>query len=1285
MRPSTESSFAFPAARAGVALLALGVFAAGVLAVAPGSWSEGPAPTVLTGLGLVAAGAIAGYAWPRVAAKNRRLERPRPTSGPGFATIALVAEKTTSSVVITDALGRIDWVNDACTQMTGYTLAEALGQRPGQLLHGPETSAATIARFEAGLAARESFEIEILNYRKDGRPYWVQMKVDPVLNADGRLQHYIAIQTDVTERRRQEIMNAGVLAHAAHGIIATDVEGRIEIFNPGAERLTGHAAATVIGRAKLTSLHDPQELAARAAEMGAAGGRAVEPGIETLVLRARETGEADEREWTFLHRDGRRVPVRLSVSPMRDAQGKLTGYLGIASEISAERLAEARQRELDLRLRKIASQVPGLVYQFKLHPDGRMSFPYASEGIREIYGVSPAEVAEDAGAALARIHPQDAERVAAMIRHSAHTLAEWSCEYRVVDPDGGERWLRGNAAPERGAAGEVLWHGLITDVSAQKVAERAHEQNRAFLQGIYSSLDLAIFTLEATPEGDFRFTEVNPGFERITGIAAAQVCGHRPEDLAPALPAEGAAALQANVRRCLAADDSVEYEEQVTFNGRALWWLTRLTPLARADGRVVRLVGRAIDITERKTIELRARSLSERLQLASNAAQIGIWDLNLQTQEQIWDERMHRIYGVPPGDFDRSYAAWTRRVHPADLLRVEQLFQAAIAGKRIYETTFRILRSGGEVRTLRAFGHVERGPDGRPRRMVGVNWDITTEQEAQDETLRAKNEAEQLNRLLGDSLNRAKELAREAAAAGVAKTAFLANMSHEIRTPLNAVLGMSSLLLSSGLNAEQHELAATIRSSGDSLLELINDILDFSKIDSGKLELERQSFGLRECVESAIDVLAVRAAEKKLDLLYWMGDDVPEITEGDITRLRQIIVNLLGNAVKFTTNGEVFLTVRRCAGEVPGGLRLHFAVHDSGIGIAPERMDRLFKSFSQVDASTTRHFGGTGLGLAISKRLVELMRGRIWVESEAGKGSVFQFEVELGTAAAIPPAAPAPVPPTEAFRGRRLLIVDDNATLCRVLCLQAVTWGLVPRSTTSAREALGWVERGDPFDLALVDQNMPEQSGLDFVQALRRSRPPARLPVVLLTSLGQNRLPAELALAGCISKPVKPRLLLALFRDTLLGRVGGPVAEPAADDNIARQHPLRVLLVEDNAVNQRVATLMLKKLGFTADVAGNGREAVTAIEARTYDLVFMDLQMPEMDGLQATREICARWPKGARPHIVAMTANASTDDREACLAAGMDGFVSKPVRLQDIREVLLAAPAREPGDLALAK
>jgi signal transduction histidine kinase/CheY-like chemotaxis protein len=608
-------------------------------------------------------------------------------------------------------------------------------------------------------------------------------------------------------------------------------------------------------------------------------------------------------------------------------------------------------------------------------------------------------------------------------------------------------------------------------------------------------------------------------------------------------------------------------------------------------------------------------------------------------------------------EFDGTYTMWLESVHPDDRERMEQIYRDAIAGTGSFDTSFRITRYvDGEAREIRACAHVQRDAADNPVRVVGVNWDVTAERIAKDELVRARDEAQRF--------------AKEASAATQAKTEFLANMSHEIRTPLNGVIGMSGLLLGTDLTPEQSEFVETIHSSGDALLGLINDILDYSKIESGHLELEQHPFDLRDCVETALDVLSARASEKNIDLVYWIEEDVPAALTGDITRLRQVIVNLLGNAVKFTEHGEVFLHIRQVGKPTPGASRLHFAVHDTGIGIPPDRMDRLFKTFSQVDASTTRQFGGTGLGLAISKRIVNLMGGRIWVESTLGKGSIFQFEIEMPPAQAAPIAKPYLNGRVPALTGRRVLIVDDNATNCRILGLQTESWGLVPCIVSSGAEALALLAKGEPFDMGIIDMQMPHMDGYQLAAEVRKTRSAGRFPLLMLTSLGQGRPPAELGIAACVSKPIKPAALFKLIGDTMPGpqekRVTTVEGKPVSEA-LGVLHPLTILLAEDNPVNQRVALLMLKRLGYTADVAGNGLEAIQALERKNYDLLLTDLQMPEMDGLQASAEICRRWGPESRPRIVAMTANAATSDRDQCFAAGMDDFISKPVRLDDLR------------------
>lgn len=659
------------------------------------------------------------------------------------------------------------------------------------------------------------------------------------------------------------------------------------------------------------------------------------------------------------------------------------------------------------------------------------------------------------------------------------------------------------------------------------------------------------------------------------------------------------------------------------------------------------------DMTARLEVEASLRQQKEFFEAVVINSPVAIITITRQFRVLSWNPEATRLFGYTPAEALGKHIFDLVASEPSVLPEAELASREVVLRGRLHSVTRRVRKDGSVVDVeLRALP-VSVG--GRQLGFIAIYHDIT-------------------------DLERARKAAE---AANQAKSLFLATMSHEIRTPMNAIIGMTGLLLDRALTEEQRDFVATIRQSSEALLTLLNDVLDFSKIEAGRFEAELRPFDLRQCVESVLDLLAVRASEKNLDLGCDIAQQVPQMLVGDASRIRQVLLNLVGNALKFTEQGGAVVSVEGAAVSGEEGSAewaLTFSVQDTGPGIPEDRRAGLFQPFNQLDASVSRRFGGTGLGLAISKRLVEAMGGTIWVESEGipGRGTTFSFTLR---AQAAPQAYAVHLRQEQPLlQGRRVLIVDDNALFRRLLGRQLRAWGVEPVETASGPEALSQFESGTGYDVALIDHHMPGMDGATLAERLRREG--QGLPLLLLSTPGRRGNPPEGLFVGVLSRPLKTSqlydALISCFSQhvpptrELQASRAGPFPGVRPGDSA----PLDILLVEDNATNQKLALLVLERLGYRADVALNGRQALQAVCQKRYDVVLMDLQMPEMDGLEATRRIRQELPPRAQPWVVAMTANAMDSDREQCFAAGMDDFLGKPIRVDALTTALLRCQGR---------
>ena len=1019
------------------------------------------------------------------------------------------------------------------------------------------------------------------------------------------------------------------------------------------------------------------------AEVAAAGGSAdsimlgkVHPDDRARYRTAFIKGLKGEAPMEIAYRlkesDGSVRPVQLRAEVFRNAQGRAIRVLGLTIDMSdqveaARLLAQQAEQQTQLLMRlKLATETAGIaIWETDLKTgefihDGRFG---------ELIGAlptSPFNAAEG-------IHPEDRATVVEATRawlENPSSDAIFSIRHRTANPRAEPQYVQTHMRVDRDAGG-VATHAMGVTWDVTKEVNHAAEleskaaQERALIERLSVTTKAAgiapwEFDIES---GDFSWHGPRPPcfgmddvplkdyFRALTGIVL-------PEDRSVLL-STAADAIANNL-------DSYQYMFRVRGTDGEIHHMQNYARIMRDErGQVRYVVGVTWDVTRdvltTQMLKSRAeenRRLVDQVNIATESAGICSWELDLISRRYLWIENPLEALSYAADADKLDVEALEALVLPQDRSLFREVVATALVNNedRI-SLRYRAHGANGDVVHIQNFGRIVLDERGAPSRLLGVSWDVTEEVVA-SELLRRQTEA--------------------AHAASRAKSHFLANVSHEIRTPMNGIIGMTGLLIETQLDRTQRDYAETIRSSADSLLTVINDILDFSKIEAGKLELESIELDLRAIVEDAGSAMAFQAATKGLELIVNVEPQLSGRVLGDPQRLRQCLVNLVSNAIKFTKAGEIVIEVRS-EHAANGDSLTYFEVRDTGIGIAAKTLDTLFQPFVQADSSTTRHFGGTGLGLSIVRRLVELMGGEIGVSSEVGAGSRFFFRVPLKPTAAILPERRV-----RSEAGGRILIVDDNVTNQRVLSSQLAHAGYQVTTVGSGSAALDELRSATssdhPFDMVITDFQMPDMDGAMLGERIIAMPELASTRLVMLTSLdrhGDTPRLAALGFAAYLTKPVRVRELLDAVARVMSGgpRQWQMDTQPMITLNMLTQSAVQqrfgghVLLVEDNFVNQKVAVRFLDRLGCTVEVASNGAEGVLACQERHFDIVLMDLQMPVMDGMTATRKI-REWETSGHIPIVALTANAMTGDRELCEAAGMDGYLTKPIEVERLRSVL---------------
>lgn len=1140
-------------------------------------------------------------------------------------------------VAVTDAKGIITYANDQFCRISEYSREELIG-KTHRIINSGYHPLAFWKQVWATIKSGESWKGQICNRAKGGRLYWVQTTIRPVLREDGSVERFIAFRTDVTAQKevenklRQSQMHLQEASRVAK-LGAWELDLR-------SQKLNWSWTTKVIH--EVPSDYEPElESALDFYPEGEMRDR-----ISESVELAIRNGEPFDEELQIRGSSGRLKWVR-ALGRAEMLEGQCVRLYGVFQDIDDER----RQREeSEKNASLLSSIIDGATEVGVIATDLEGTITVFNAGAERLLGYRAEELVGKETPALIHLGSEVELRASELSEEFDEEVEGFEAFVKVPTLRGSERreWTYVTkegvqvpvslvVTPLRSVAGDHIGYlGISQDLTAQKKAESDLQESDARFRRAFehSGIGMAIVSLEG------RWIQVNESLLEMLGYDEATLLGltfkdvTHPDDL--------------NVDRELLRETIDGKRSNYTMEkryfdsrGEVIWVRLDVSLVRGPESEPLYFVSQILNISESKTFTRRMKESTDRLELAVRAGGVGIWDFDVSKGELVWDEQMFPLYGVEPREFGGGYDDWRMALHPDDLDRTIACIEAAIEGVGEFDTEFRIIRrDNGQVRHLRGLATVERDSDGQAIRMVGTNWDVTAQVLQKQALLSMAENAEEANR---------------------AKSQFLANMSHEIRTPINGVIGMTALLLDSpGLNSEQRKQAGMIKSSGDALLTVINDILDFSKVEAGKLDLEILDFGMRDTLDDLNALLAQRVQEKGLEFTCSADSDVPDHLKGDSGRLRQILLNLAGNAIKFTDSGEVRVKVSLKAQD-EREVTLRFVVKDTGIGISPDKVRGLFREFTQADSSTTRLYGGTGLGLAICKQLTLLMGGEIGVDSEEGVGSEFWFT------ATFPYGRKGYGREHEChLEGQTAVLVVHRLSRLNELSDRMQEWGLLVEPCSRASSALTRLREieaaGKAVDFIVFD---PEESDLELadfatgLDELDSCRDVCRIALVKESSSG-----ARHGFSDLLSPFRRSELynLLLGQSDTLDAKRTIAELNTFAAERFANRD-VRLLVAEDNVVNQMVVRGILGKFGLHADTVASGREAVEAMSRIEYDLIIMDVQMPEMDGLEASRRIRAgeAGESVKSVPILALTAHARPEDQQECLSSGMDEYASKPV------------------------